>query len=68
MCSSVHACVYMCVCMLMYLVFILQIVLMLRLHISNPAFEDTVNSRMKTLLHLHPHSGCSPAERENYLR
>jgi len=53
-CSSVHGCVCMCVCMLMYLFFIYRIVLMLRLHISNPAFEHTVNSRMKTLLHFAP--------------
>jgi len=64
-CSSVHACVYMCGCMVMYLVCILQnCVNAQALHIES-SFEHTLNSRMKTLLHLHPHSGCSTAEREN---
>jgi len=36
----------------------------LALHIQS-SFEYTLNSRMKTLLHLNSHSGCSTAEREN---
>jgi len=52
-CSSVHACVYMCGCMVMYLVCILQNCVNARaLHIES-SFEHTLNSRMKTLLHLH---------------
>jgi len=43
---------------------------LLYIHMSTHLYVSTLalHSRMKTLLHLHPHSGCSTAERENYFR